>query len=266
MAKKQHALAREVLGLIREANQHKDLLNYKSVAISLGRAADEKKAVYQARAVAQACDLLDAAAALAHLPPLALIAVREASGDINRAAWGNVAVEERESIINRALCHDYTQQDIEAIEQSLDSLTMLGNMKAWAYVRENVPNQLLFYGDEPQEIPTVGSAYDDIGSDTPAQVTTSGTRHVRDPYVRRQVEIRAKGKCELCGENGFLRPDGTSYLETHHIIALSNGGPDRVTNVIAVCANHHREAHFGAKKGNLEQRMALVVAEALRKL
>jgi 5-methylcytosine-specific restriction protein A len=30
------------------------------------------------------------------------------------------------------------------------------------------------------------------------------------------------------------------YLETHHVISLSEQGPGKVTNVIALCPNDHR--------------------------
>lgn len=38
---------------------------------------------------------------------------------------------------------------------------------------------------------------------------------------------------------------GQRYLEAHHIVALACDGPDTVENVVALCPNHHREAHFG---------------------
>ena len=41
--------------------------------------------------------------------------------------------------------------------------------------------------------------------------------------------------------------DGGVYLETHHVIPLSEGGSDTQRNVAALCANHHREAHHGAR-------------------
>lgn len=49
-------------------------------------------------------------------------------------------------------------------------------------------------------------------------------------------------------------PNGKRYLEAHHIIALGNQGRDRVENVIALCAEHHREAHFGTDAEALEAR------------
>ena len=67
----------------------------------------------------------------------------------------------------------------------------------------------------------------------------------RDAKVRAAVLARARGRCEHCGEPGFSMPSGAVYLETHHVVALADGGPDLVSNVIALCPNHHRRAHHG---------------------
>jgi HNH endonuclease len=100
-------------------------------------------------------------------------------------------------------------------------------------------------------------AIDDIdpGTDTPGQVNTYGVTYARDPEIREAVMHRAEGKCEFCKELGFRRSDRTRYLECHHIIALARDGADRMTNVIALCPNHHREAHFGDRRAALEKVM-----------
>lgn len=46
--------------------------------------------------------------------------------------------------------------------------------------------------------------------------------------------------------------NGKRYTEAHHIIALSAQGKDVVENVIALCPEHHREAHFGVNAEKLE--------------
>jgi 5-methylcytosine-specific restriction enzyme A len=46
----------------------------------------------------------------------------------------------------------------------------------------------------------------------------------------------------------------------HHIVALANDGVDRMTNVIALCANHHREAHFGEQRDKIEKQMIKIVS------
>jgi hypothetical protein len=66
------------------------------------------------RAVAQMCDLLDAAACLAGAPLLALVKVREEAGEINPKAW------------KRSMDPD----DRVAISNALEDLSDWGNAKA----------------------------------------------------------------------------------------------------------------------------------------
>lgn len=75
----------------------------------------------------------------------------------------------------------------------------------------------------------------------------------RLPEMRRYVLSRAAGRCEYCGERGFVTSKGNLYLETHHIQPLSEGGIDRPENMAALCPNHHREAHFGAEADEIRR-------------
>jgi 5-methylcytosine-specific restriction protein A len=82
-----------------------------------------------------------------------------------------------------------------------------------------------------------------------SQMPTQGMRNVyqRSRDVRNYVLVRAKGKCEGCNAPApFLRPDGTPYLEPHHLRRVSDGGPDHPAHVIALCPNCHRRVHAGA--------------------
>jgi len=72
-----------------------------------------------------------------------------------------------------------------------------------------------------------------------------GTAYNRSAEVRRYVLSRAKGKCEFCSIEGFTLADGSTYLETHHVIPLADEGKDSPSNVAALCPNHHKEAHYG---------------------
>lgn len=79
-----------------------------------------------------------------------------------------------------------------------------------------------------------------------AGVEARRTYRERSEAVRRYVLARANGICEACQEQApFLRPDGTPYLEPHHIRRLSDGGPDHPAHVGAICPNCHREIHAG---------------------
>ena len=99
------------------------------------------------------------------------------------------------------------------------------------------------------------NAIDDLGTDEPPRRSSPNYFYARDPAVRDAVRARASGRCEYCGTLGFAREDGTPYLECHHIIALAKDGADRMANVIALCPNDHREAHFGRRRDELERRM-----------
>ena len=98
----------------------------------------------------------------------------------------------------------------------------------------------------------------------PAQkVTVSGQVYVRSPEVRKRVLSRSGGQCEWCNELGFKTPDGRRYLETHHVIPLSEGGADTESNVAALCPNHHREAHFGEVSSSMRKGLLEMITSKL---
>jgi len=111
----------------------------------------------------------------------------------------------------------------------------------------------------------------DVVSDTPVvdQFATNerpdtyiynGVQRYRDPNVRRRVLERSGGACELTEVPGFPMSNGGIYLETHHIIPLSEGGLDTVENVIALTADAHRQTHFGVGRDELRVRCLEIVA------
>lgn len=81
----------------------------------------------------------------------------------------------------------------------------------------------------------------------PKVVTVLTTVFQRNPDVIVGVLKRADGVCERCGEAAPFtrRSDGTPYLEVHHVVTLSLGGPDTEANAQALCPNCHRRAHYG---------------------
>ena len=65
--------------------------------------------------------------------------------------------------------------------------------------------------------------------------------------VRDYVLIRACEDLEGCEQPAPLRrPNGSPYLEPHHIHRVSDGGPDSPELVIALCPTCHRRVHAGA--------------------
>ena len=96
-----------------------------------------------------------------------------------------------------------------------------------------------------------------LGNEFPDRAFASSWIVIRDAKVRAFVLLKAEGHCEYCRSIGckslgFLMSNGKHYLEAHHVIALSDQGKDTIENVIALCPEHHRQAHFGVEAESLE--------------
>jgi 5-methylcytosine-specific restriction endonuclease McrA len=81
----------------------------------------------------------------------------------------------------------------------------------------------------------------------------SGPIYRRDTKVRDAALKLAGGNCERCGQQGFLTSTGELYLETHHVVGVAERGPDTIDNIIAICPNCHRQAHFAANRLQVER-------------
>ena len=80
-------------------------------------------------------------------------------------------------------------------------------------------------------------------------------QYTRDLKVKQYTLRRANGICDLCGESApFVTNKNEPYLESHHVISLSNGGYDSIVNTVALCPNCHRKMHYGNNnKQNLKK-------------
>lgn len=85
----------------------------------------------------------------------------------------------------------------------------------------------------------------------PAKSSPSVREHVsyyRSRALKAYVMQRAKGVCEGCDEPAPFETRKGAYLEVHHIHRVSDGGPDHPENVVGVCPNCHRRAHYSKDK------------------
>lgn len=81
----------------------------------------------------------------------------------------------------------------------------------------------------------------------------------RDPYISYYAKRWANGICQLCkAQAPFINSNGEPYLESHHILPLSEGGRDAVDNVVALCPNCHRKMHILRKNEDVRQLMNIV--------
>lgn len=83
------------------------------------------------------------------------------------------------------------------------------------------------------------------GSIAPEKRDTKASHYIRNPKVIEYAKSRAKGVCQLCGAPApFNDKNGMPYLEVHHIRWLSRGGPDTISNAVALCPNCHSKMHI----------------------
>jgi hypothetical protein len=59
------------------------------------------------------------------------------------------------------------------------------------------------------------------------------------------LKEKYNGHCQIAGCGfTFEKRDGSNYSEAHHLIPLSKGGTQESSNIVILCANHHRIFHF----------------------
>jgi len=90
-------------------------------------------------------------------------------------------------------------------------------------------------------------------SNKPRARSERTTLYERNALVVALARVRANNQCEApgCSYPLFEDQKGSPYCEVHHIISLSEDGPDTIENVICLCPTHHKEAHLGKRSGDL---------------
>lgn len=79
----------------------------------------------------------------------------------------------------------------------------------------------------------------------PVNRKVSSSAYERNVYVAELAKRKANGICQLCNESApFNKRNGEPFLETHHVVWLSNGGEDSIENTVALCPNCHRKMHI----------------------
>ncbi|MFH4643315.1 MULTISPECIES: HNH endonuclease [Vibrio harveyi group] len=100
------------------------------------------------------------------------------------------------------------------------------------------------------------------GDEKPDFVETTTKIYKRSGKVKGWVIRRAKGSCELCGDDApFEKEDGTPFLEVHHLTRLKDDGPDTVENCAALCPNCHRKLHYSSERDVLTEELREKVIE-----
>jgi 5-methylcytosine-specific restriction endonuclease McrA len=81
------------------------------------------------------------------------------------------------------------------------------------------------------------------GQKKPKKRIVDIAQYERCLHVRALAKRLANGLCDLCREPAPFKTSDGPFLECHHIIHLSDGGPDVIENTVALCPNCHRRMH-----------------------
>jgi hypothetical protein len=77
----------------------------------------------------------------------------------------------------------------------------------------------------------------------------------RNATLKTYIKRRSNYICEMpnCNYRGFLKVNGETYIEVHHVIPLSEGGEDIMNNTVALCPNCHRALHYASNREEMRQ-------------
>lgn len=86
----------------------------------------------------------------------------------------------------------------------------------------------------------------------------------RNPLVKAFARLRSKCRCEMpaCDYVGFKKPDGSLYIEVHHIKSMAKDGHDVIQNVAALCPNCHKMAHYSCDRVEIESKLINAIQKA----
>ena len=106
-----------------------------------------------------------------------------------------------------------------------------------------------------EDVPSLTKALHDIEDkykDASPEVRERQSRYIERGLVGAKVKKLNGFKCQVCDAldrppHAFRKPDGEPYVEAHHVMPVSKRekGSLHAANIMTVCANHHRQLHFG---------------------
>jgi predicted RNA-binding protein with PUA-like domain len=182
-----------------------------------------------------------------------------APGEEPASGWPTVEVTYVRSFLRRPL----TISALRAVEPGLSPLLLDGFQGSSFPISEDEFLRVVeLLGEDPEALgggsmepfdtaAAIARAEEKYRNAAP-KVRERVSRHIERGSVGNQVKKANGFKCLVCealGGNpiGFLKPDSEPYVEAHHVMPVAKGevGSLAASNVMTVCANHHRQLHYG---------------------
>jgi predicted HNH restriction endonuclease len=79
------------------------------------------------------------------------------------------------------------------------------------------------------------------------KIIINGKAFKRQNYLMVQIKKYRDYKCQFCSTQ-IQKANGKYYIEACHIIAKSEGGKDRLDNILILCPNCHKLFDYGCKE------------------
>lgn len=191
------------------------------------------------------------------------------------AGWPTVRVRYLRSFLSRPL----TIERLRAEAPGLSRLILNGlQASSFPISAEDFRTVVALLGEDLDALPPPAA---------PSQITTDTLAAIEEKYRHASPEVkqrlsrtierglvgehvkRAAGfLCQLCAALGrdaasFLKRNGEYYVEAHHVMPVSAGevGSLAASNIMVLCANHHRQMHYGQVEVSIQARTFNVTVE-----
>ena len=166
-------------------------------------------------------------------PELPVIGIDRLKTTLDQQAW---SIQGSSASIKKEILDQLINMWNEALLQSSNILLPLSPQEIHTKILDHLPS-------EPIPKP--------LGNKKPKKLKGPITIQIeRDLKVVQYTLQQANGVCELCEKPApfYRTTNNQPYLEVHHIVRLSDGGPDTPDNTVALCPNCHRRIHFGSTR------------------
>jgi predicted HNH restriction endonuclease len=104
--------------------------------------------------------------------------------------------------------------------------------------------------------------------DQTPQAKLKTSRTIERGHLGKAVKKATGYSCQLCEAlgmppHGFKKPNGVHYVEAHHVIPVSKLqiGSLAASNILSLCANHHRQMHYGNTSVEIREKVFEIVIE-----
>jgi predicted HNH restriction endonuclease len=182
-----------------------------------------------------------------------------APGEAREAGWPTIRLRYLRTFLDKPLTITKLRMDAPDVSSLLLDGFQAASFPIPASDFHKVVNLL---GADPDEL-LASSAHDDVDGEKLSAVETKYL-HASPEVKNRIAKVIERGsvgklvkrltgfKCQICealGNNpmGFAKKNGEPYVEAHHVMPVSTMeiGTLAASNIMTLCANHHRQMHFG---------------------